>query len=64
MTKSLTMGQRLAELHGMLTPAEQANLELILGLSAGHQLPDHDPDSATGRRAVSEAMELLCLAGP
>lgn len=60
MTNTLTMGQRLADLHGMLTPAEQANLKLILGLSAGQLVPDKAPASESGRQAVSEALEILC----
>ncbi|MGA5130571.1 hypothetical protein ACPCTO_12255 [Streptomyces olivoreticuli] len=60
MTDTPTMGQRLADLHRTLTPAEQANLKLILGLSAGRLVPDKDPGSEKGRRAVSEALEILC----
>ncbi|MFH8471578.1 hypothetical protein [Streptomyces sp. NPDC018000] len=60
MTDTTAMGQRLAELHRTLTPAEQANLKLILGLSAGRLVPDKDPGSERGRRAVSEALEILC----
>lgn len=60
MTNTLTMGQRLAELHQTLTPAEQANLKLILGLSAGRLVPDKSAGSENGRRAVSEALEMLC----
>ncbi|MFF1341933.1 hypothetical protein ACFVYT_29235 [Streptomyces sp. NPDC058290] len=60
MTDTLTMGQRLADLHGTLTPAEQANLKLILGLSAGQLVPDKAPSSEQSRRAVSEALEILC----
>ena len=55
-----SVGQRLADLHGSLTPAEQANLKLILGLSAGHLVPERDPRAERGRVAVSEALELLC----
>lgn len=55
-----SVGQRLADLHGSLSPAEQANLKLILGLSAGHLVPDSDPRAERGRFAVSEALELLC----
>ncbi|MCA1221813.1 hypothetical protein [Streptomyces sp. 8L] len=60
MAETPTMGQRLADLHRTLTPAEQANLKLILGLSAGQLVPDKDPGSEKGRQAVSEALELLC----
>jgi hypothetical protein len=55
-----SVGQRLADLHGSLSPAEQANLKLILGLSAGHLVPERDPRAERGRVAVSEALELLC----
>ena len=55
-----SVGQRLADLHGTLSPAEQANLKLILGLSAGHLVPERDPGAERGRVAVSEALELLC----
>jgi hypothetical protein len=55
-----SMGQLLADLHQTLTPAEQANLKLILGLSAGHLVPDKHPDSEQGRYAVTEALEILC----
>ncbi len=55
-----SMGRRLADLHGDLTPAEQANLKLILGLSAGRLVPDKAPESESSRRAVSEALEILC----
>ena len=55
-----SVGQRLADLHGTLSPAEQANLKLILGLSAGHLVPERGPDAEQGRAAVSEALELLC----
>ncbi|WP_158897295.1 hypothetical protein [Streptomyces hygroscopicus] len=60
MTDAMAMGQRLAELHRTLTPAEQANLKLILGLSAGRLVPDKGSESERGRRAVSEALEILC----
>jgi hypothetical protein len=60
MSGTATVGQRLADLHGSLNPAEQANLKLILGLSAGHLVPERDPRSQRGRLAVSEALELLC----
>lgn len=60
MTNMPTMGQRLADLHQTLTPAEQANLKLILGLSAGRLVPDKDAGSENGRQAVSEALEILC----
>lgn len=60
MTDAPTMGRRLADLHRTLRPAEQANLKLILGLSAGRLVPDKDPGSEHGRRAVSEALEILC----
>ncbi|OLF13940.1 hypothetical protein BLA60_01790 [Actinophytocola xinjiangensis] len=60
MRATATVGQRLADLHGSLSPAEQANLKLILGLSAGHLVPERDPRSQRGRTAVSEALELLC----
>ncbi|TXJ83303.1 hypothetical protein E2C11_07470 [Streptomyces lavendulae] len=59
MTETPTMGQRLADLHRTLTPAEQANLKLILGLSAGQLVPDKDPSSEKGRQAVSEALTVL-----
>lgn len=60
MTGTASVGQRLADLHGSLSPAEQANLKLILGLSAGHLVPERDPGALRGRVAVSEALELLC----
>jgi hypothetical protein len=60
MTDTPTVGQRLADLHQSLTPAEQANLKLILGLSAGYLMPDKKAGSDSGRRAVSEALEILC----
>jgi hypothetical protein len=60
MSGTASVGQRLADLHGSLSPAEQANLKLILGLSAGHLVPEQDPRSLRGRVAVSEALELLC----
>ncbi|MFB7026773.1 MULTISPECIES: hypothetical protein [unclassified Streptomyces] len=60
MTNTLTMGRRLAELHGTLTPAEQANLKLILGLSAGQLVPSKEAGAENGRRAVSEALQILC----
>ncbi|HEX6359358.1 hypothetical protein [Actinophytocola sp.] len=60
MTSTVSVGQRLADLHGSLSPAEQANLKLILGLSAGHLVPERDPRALRGRVAVSEALELLC----
>jgi hypothetical protein len=59
-SQTLTMGQKLAELHHRLTPAEQANLKLILGLSAGRLVPDKDPGADHGRSAVTEALEILC----
>lgn len=60
MSATASVGRRLADLHGSLSPAEQANLKLILGLSAGHLVPERDPRSLRGRGAVSEALELLC----
>jgi hypothetical protein len=60
MSGTASVGQRLADLHSSLNPAEQANLKLILGLSAGHLVPERDPGSVNGRAAVSEALELLC----
>lgn len=60
MSAAATVGQRLANLHRTLTAAEQANLKLILGLSAGHLVPAKDPGSQDGRTAVAEALELLC----
>jgi hypothetical protein len=60
MRGTASVGQRLADLHSSLNPAEQANLKLILGLSAGHLVPERDPGSVNGRVAVSEALELLC----
>jgi hypothetical protein len=60
MSGTASVGQRLADLHSSLNPAEQANLKLILGLSAGHLVPERDPGSVNGRVAVSEALELLC----
>jgi hypothetical protein len=60
MRGTASVGQRLADLHSSLNPAEQANLKLILGLSAGHLVPERDPGSVNGRAAVSEALELLC----
>jgi hypothetical protein len=60
MSGAASVGQRLADLHGSLSQAEQANLKLILGLSAGHLVPEQDPRSRRGRVAVSEALELLC----
>lgn len=60
MTVSSSVAQRLASLHRSLTPAEQANLKLILGLSAGRLVPDKTPTSENGRRAVTEALEQLC----
>lgn len=60
MPGTASVAQRLADLHGSLSPAEQANLKLILGLSAGHLVPEQDPRSLRGRAAVSEALELLC----
>lgn len=60
MRGTASVGQRLADLHGSLSPAEQANLKLILGLSAGHLVPEKNPRAARGRVAVSEALELLC----
>ncbi|MBM9504220.1 hypothetical protein [Actinacidiphila acididurans] len=60
MSDGSALGRRLADLHRSLTPAEQANLKLILGLSAGRLVPDKDPGSEQGRRAVSEALEILC----
>jgi hypothetical protein len=53
MTDARVIGQRLADLHQTLTPAEQANLKLILGLSAGGLIPDTSPGSGNGLRAVS-----------
>src|SRR5262245_1402169 len=55
-----SVGQRLADLHTSLSPAEQANLKLILGLSAGHLVPERGVGALRGREAVSEALELLC----
>lgn len=55
-----TIGRQLADLHHALTPAEQANLKLILGLSAGHLVPADDPMSRRSRKEVSEALEILC----
>ncbi|MFC4852053.1 hypothetical protein [Actinophytocola glycyrrhizae] len=60
MSVTASVGRRLADLHGSLSPAEQANLKLILGLSAGHLVPERDPRAQDGRVAVSEALELLC----
>lgn len=60
MTDAPAMGRKLADLHRTLTPAEQANFKLILGLSAGRLVPDKEPGSEPGRRAVSEALEILC----
>lgn len=60
MSGTVSVGRRLADLHGSLSPAEQANLKLILGLSAGHLVPEQDPGALRGRVAVSEALELLC----
>lgn len=54
------LARRLADLHEGLSPAEQANLKLILGLSAGHLVPDKNPDSEQGRQTVSRALEFLC----
>ncbi|MEV5410106.1 hypothetical protein AB0K60_14880 [Thermopolyspora sp. NPDC052614] len=59
-TIASAMGRRLAALHQSLSPAEQANLKLILGLSAGRLVPDKQAGSEAGRTAVSEALELLC----
>lgn len=60
MTDGIAIGQRLADLHRSLSPAEQANLKLILGLSAGRLVPDKAPSADRGRRAVSHALEILC----
>lgn len=60
MSATASVGRRLADLHRGLSPAEQANLKLILGLSAGHLVPAQDSKSKDGRFAVAEALELLC----
>jgi len=60
MTDRIPLARQLADLHEALTPAEQANLKLILGLSAGRLIPDKHPGSEPGREAVSEALEMLC----
>ncbi|MET9426202.1 MULTISPECIES: hypothetical protein [unclassified Streptomyces] len=60
MSDTSTMGRRLAGLHERLTPAEQANLKLILGLSAGRLVAATEAEAAPGRAAVTDALEMLC----
>ncbi|MEU6394189.1 hypothetical protein [Streptomyces sp. NPDC046939] len=60
MSNTSTMGRRLAGLHEHLSPAEQANLKLILGLSAGRLVAAQEPAAAPGRKAVTDALEMLC----
>lgn len=53
-----TLGQRLIELNDSLTPAEQANYKLILGLSAGHLAQENSVGEA--RVAVTDILHQLC----
>lgn len=52
------LADRISSLHAGLSPAEQANLKLILGLSAG-QLAAEQKSSAA-RSAVTRTLDLLC----
>jgi|GEM_PF-921483 hypothetical protein len=54
-----SVAEKLTKLHGDLSFAEQANLKLILGLSAG-ELVSNASASEVGRYAVTEALEMLC----
>ncbi|MGV0870471.1 hypothetical protein [Corynebacterium kalidii] len=53
-----TLGQRLAELNDSLTPAEQANYKLILGLSAGHLAQENSVGES--RQTVTDTLHQLC----
>lgn len=55
---STQLADRISTLHAGLTPAEQANLKLILGLSAGQLASQADTSQA--RSAVTRTLDLLC----
>lgn len=52
------LADRISTLHESLTPAEQANLKLLLGLSAGQLASDSDTGRA--RAEVTRTLDLLC----
>ncbi|MEI2730416.1 MAG: hypothetical protein V9G08_00085 [Dermatophilaceae bacterium] len=52
------LADRISRLHETLSPAEQANLKLLLGLSAG-QLAS-DADNGQARAEVTRTLDLLC----